>query len=220
MSVAEQRYKAVLAVIGDGRQVSEVAAAWGVSRQTLHAWLARYEQDGLEDLADRSRGLGGCPLWVERRSLPRGLAPTLESRVVPGAATGHLPAERFRGCQASMTAGARHQPADSRPTPGRSRRWRRWRRWRRCVGAPLGDHDPAVVLQLVARCRGPGQPASPAPTGHASLARDIPGPVVPGGLDEQPPGATVPVRSPTPEPGTRPRSTRSARDRRPTICCR
>jgi transposase len=54
MSVAEQRYKAVLAVIGDGRQVSEVAAAWGVSRQTLHAWLARYEHDGLEGLVDRS----------------------------------------------------------------------------------------------------------------------------------------------------------------------
>lgn len=39
--MAEQRYKAVLAVIGDGRSVSEVAASWDVSRQTLHAWLAR-----------------------------------------------------------------------------------------------------------------------------------------------------------------------------------
>ena len=34
LSVAEQRYKAVLAVVSDGRQVSEAAAAWGVSRQT------------------------------------------------------------------------------------------------------------------------------------------------------------------------------------------
>jgi transposase-like protein len=41
VSVAEQRYKAVLAVIGDGRTVSEVAASWEVSRQTLHAWRAR-----------------------------------------------------------------------------------------------------------------------------------------------------------------------------------
>jgi transposase-like protein len=43
LSVAEQRYKAVLvlAVVSDGRQVSEAAAAWGVSRQTLHAWLSR-----------------------------------------------------------------------------------------------------------------------------------------------------------------------------------
>jgi len=59
--VAEQRYKAVLAVIGDGRQVSEVASAWGVSRQTMHAWLARYEQDGLEGLVDRSHRPGSCP---------------------------------------------------------------------------------------------------------------------------------------------------------------
>ena len=43
MSVAEQRYKAVLAVIAEGRTVSEVARDWGVSRQTMHAWLARYE---------------------------------------------------------------------------------------------------------------------------------------------------------------------------------
>ena len=38
--VAEQRYRAVLAVISDGRTMTEVAAAVGVSRQTMHAWLA------------------------------------------------------------------------------------------------------------------------------------------------------------------------------------
>jgi transposase-like protein len=42
MSVAEQRYQAVLAVIAQGETVKEVAARWGVSRQTLHAWLAKY----------------------------------------------------------------------------------------------------------------------------------------------------------------------------------
>jgi len=40
MSVTEQRYKAVLAVIADGRIVTEVAKDWGVSRQTMHGWLA------------------------------------------------------------------------------------------------------------------------------------------------------------------------------------
>src|SRR6266567_3459516 len=54
MSVTEQRYKAVLAVIGDGRTVSEVATDWGVSRRTMHRWLARYEGDGLEGLKNRS----------------------------------------------------------------------------------------------------------------------------------------------------------------------
>ena len=33
-----------MAVIGDGRGISEVADAWGVSRQTLHEWLARYNE--------------------------------------------------------------------------------------------------------------------------------------------------------------------------------
>ena len=44
LSVAEQRYQAVLAVISDGRTITEVAAQWGVRRQTMHPWLARYEQ--------------------------------------------------------------------------------------------------------------------------------------------------------------------------------
>ena len=46
LSVAEQRYQAVLAVISDGLSVSQVAEKLGVSRQTLHAWLARYEAEG------------------------------------------------------------------------------------------------------------------------------------------------------------------------------
>jgi len=52
--VTEQRYKAVLAVIGDGRTVREVATDWGVSRRTMHRWLVRYEGDGLEGLSNRS----------------------------------------------------------------------------------------------------------------------------------------------------------------------
>jgi transposase InsO family protein len=69
MSVAEQRYQAVLAVISDGRSVTEVAGAWKVSRQTLHAWLARYEAAGLEGLGDRSHRPGSCP-----HQMPAGVA--------------------------------------------------------------------------------------------------------------------------------------------------
>jgi hypothetical protein len=54
LSVAEQRYQAVLAVISDGLSVSQVAEKVGVSRQTLHSWLARYEASGLDGLVDRS----------------------------------------------------------------------------------------------------------------------------------------------------------------------
>ena len=61
MSVTEQRYKAVLAVIGDGRTVREVAGDWNVSRRTMHRWLGRYEDEGLEGLGDRSRRPAHCP---------------------------------------------------------------------------------------------------------------------------------------------------------------
>jgi transposase-like protein len=61
MSVAEQRYRAVLAVISDGRTVTETAAAVGVSRQTMHAWLGKYEAGGLEQLGNGSHRQRGCP---------------------------------------------------------------------------------------------------------------------------------------------------------------
>jgi transposase-like protein len=47
LSVMEQRYQAVLAVIQDGRKIVEVAQRLGVSRQTVHSWIVRYEQDRL-----------------------------------------------------------------------------------------------------------------------------------------------------------------------------
>lgn len=50
LSVAEQRYQAVLAVISDGLSISQVAEKVGVSQQTLHTWLARYEAEGLDGL--------------------------------------------------------------------------------------------------------------------------------------------------------------------------
>ena len=61
MSVAGQRYQAILAVIGEGRTVIEVASQWGVTRRTVHRWLARYELEGLEGLNDRSHRPERCP---------------------------------------------------------------------------------------------------------------------------------------------------------------
>ena len=46
--MAEQRYPAVLAVISDALSISQIASKVGVSRQTLHTWLARYGAQGLE----------------------------------------------------------------------------------------------------------------------------------------------------------------------------
>src|SRR5438552_6935340 len=61
LSVMEQRYQAVLAVVQDGWPVSEVARRLGVSRQSVHAWIARYEQGGLPALAARSHRPSACP---------------------------------------------------------------------------------------------------------------------------------------------------------------
>ncbi|MFF6954844.1 IS481 family transposase [Streptomyces iakyrus] len=60
LSVVEQRYRAVLAVLA-GSTVTEVAASLGVSRQTVSGWKSRYEAAGLAGLADRSRRPSSCP---------------------------------------------------------------------------------------------------------------------------------------------------------------
>jgi transposase InsO family protein len=57
----EQRYQAVLAVQVDGLEVTVVAEKFGVSRQSVYSWLRRYEQGGLDALADRSHRPATCP---------------------------------------------------------------------------------------------------------------------------------------------------------------
>jgi hypothetical protein len=46
LSVVEQRYQAVLAVIRDGVKVVDVAHRFDVSRQAVHRWLGWYEDQG------------------------------------------------------------------------------------------------------------------------------------------------------------------------------
>jgi transposase InsO family protein len=71
LSVVEQRYRAVMAVL-DGARVSEVAAEVGVSRQSVSSWLVRYREAGLAGLVDRSR---------RPRSSPNQAPAELEARV-------------------------------------------------------------------------------------------------------------------------------------------
>jgi DNA-binding transcriptional regulator LsrR (DeoR family) len=54
--------QAVLAVVQDGWRVVEVARRLGVSRQSVHTWIARYEQGGLAALADRSHEFAYTPI--------------------------------------------------------------------------------------------------------------------------------------------------------------
>ena len=60
LSVIEQRYRAVMAVL-DGATVTEVAAEVGASRQAVHAWVRRYREAGLPGLVDRSHRTRVCP---------------------------------------------------------------------------------------------------------------------------------------------------------------
>jgi transposase InsO family protein len=61
LTVAEQRFNAVMEVLRDGLTVVEVAERHGVSRQAVHGWLRRYASGGLDALADRSHRPRHCP---------------------------------------------------------------------------------------------------------------------------------------------------------------
>jgi transposase InsO family protein len=63
LSVVEQRYRAVLEAAA-GVPVTEVAARYEVSRQSVHAWIIRYREGGLGALADRPRRPDTCPHQV------------------------------------------------------------------------------------------------------------------------------------------------------------
>nr|WP_239114950.1 helix-turn-helix domain-containing protein [Planotetraspora kaengkrachanensis] len=60
MSVMEQRYRAVLDVEA-GSPVTEVAEQYGVSRQSVHAWVRRY----------RAGGLGAILLTLDHQTDPQ-----------------------------------------------------------------------------------------------------------------------------------------------------
>jgi transposase len=78
--LAEQRFRAVLEVL-DGSPVSEVAVRYGVSRQSVYSWKARYAtagSDGLKEVSRRPRtsprrlAAGTEPLVCElRQAHPR-----------------------------------------------------------------------------------------------------------------------------------------------------
>lgn len=130
--MAEQRYRAVLAVIKDGHTVTEVAAAVGVSRQTLHAWLGKYEAGGLEGLVDGSH---------RPRSCPHQLASVVEVAVLearrqhPGWGPRRIAVELARGgVEPAPTESAVYRclrRAGMVETDGRRRRRRDWKRWER-----------------------------------------------------------------------------------------
>ena len=142
LSVTEQRYKAVLAVISDGRTVTQVARDWDVSRQTVHEWLGRYENEGLEGLADRSHRPFRCPhqmpteveaLLLElRRARPYLGARRLAFEL---ARKGVQPAPSKSAVQRSLVRAGVTDPER------KLRRLKFWKRWERAMPMELWQLD-------------------------------------------------------------------------------
>src|SRR2546423_13622293 len=142
MSVSEQRYKAVLAVIADGRTVSEVAGQWGVCRQTMHRWLARYEGDGLEGLGNRSSRPAHCP----HQTPPAVEAMVLEvRRSHPYWGSGRIAFELARkAVEAAPSESAVYRclvRAAVLDPISRRRRRESWKRWERAAPMELWQPD-------------------------------------------------------------------------------
>jgi transposase len=131
LSVMEQRYQAVMAVVQDGWKVIEVARRFGVSRQTVHRWLRWYEDQGLPGLADRSH----CPPRCSHQMDPAVEVWVLEARRHPdwgprrlvheASPVGLDPAPSRSGIYRALKRAALIDPQ------ARRRRDRRFRRWER-----------------------------------------------------------------------------------------
>jgi transposase InsO family protein len=142
LSVVEQRYQAVLAVIRDGVPVVEVASRFGVSRQAVHRWLRWYEDQGLAGLADRSHRPPRCAhqmapeveVWVlEARRRNPGWGPR---RLVHEAArAGIEPLPSRSGIYRALRRAGLIEPQ------ARRRRDRRFRRWERGGAMELWQFD-------------------------------------------------------------------------------
>ena len=73
LPVTEQRYLAVREVLDTGASIVEVARQYGVDRRTLHRWISRYVNGGLEALVTQSS---------RPDSSPTQMAPEIEARLV------------------------------------------------------------------------------------------------------------------------------------------
>jgi transposase InsO family protein len=158
LSVVEQRYQAVLAVIRDGVPIVQVARRFDVSHQAVHRWLRWYEGEGLAGLADRSHRPPRCShqmdpaieVWVlEARRRNPDWGPR---RLVHEARRAGLePAPSRSGIYRALKRAHLIDPAARRR---RDRRFKRWERggamelWQMDVvgGVLLADGREAKIL--------------------------------------------------------------------------
>jgi transposase InsO family protein len=148
LSVVEQRYTAVQEVLG-GMPVTAVAERYGVSRQSVHAWLRRYQAGGLAELQDRSHRPRSCP---HQASVQVEAAVCELRRQHPGWGPLRLQHELQQRGVAPVPSRAgiyrilvRHRLVE----PGRRRRRRSdWRRWERDRPMQLWQLDIVGGIRL------------------------------------------------------------------------
>jgi transposase InsO family protein len=148
LSVVEQRYAAVQEVLG-GMPVTQVADRYGVSRQSVHGWLRRYQAGGLAGLEDRSHRPRSCP---HQASAQIETAVCELRRQHPGWGPLRLQHELQRRGVVGVPSRAgiyrilvRHHLVE----PGRRRRRRSgWRRWEREAPMQLWQLDIVGGIRL------------------------------------------------------------------------
>ena len=161
--------------------VTEVARRYGVARQTVHEWLARYAQGGLGALADRSSRPASCPHQMPaavearivgmRRDHP-GWGPSRIRWELERAGVAPLP-----GRSAVYRALIRHGLVDPKKRKRRREDYRRWERGRAMelwqmdvmgrvhlaggtevkIVTGIDDHSRFIVCAKVVRGRRPGR---------------------------------------------------------------
>jgi transposase InsO family protein len=67
MRVMDQRVRFAGALVSDLYTMTELCAAYGISRKTGYKWAERYRREGIDGLKDRSRAPGSCPHRTEPR---------------------------------------------------------------------------------------------------------------------------------------------------------
>jgi transposase len=193
LSVVEQRYNAVMEVLRDGKTVVEVADRYGVSRQAVHRWLRRYQDGGLDGLADRSHRPRRCP-----HQLPEAVEAVLVelSRTHPGwgrRRLGHELARREVKPLPSRATIYRALVRNGLVEPqARRRRRTAWRRWQRERPMQLWQMDVMGGSSWSTAARSSWSPAS----------MIIPGSVSPPGWLPTPPAGRSARCSPPPWPAT------------------
>jgi hypothetical protein len=121
LSVAEQRYEAVRAVIADSETVTEVAARFGVARKTVHAWLA----GSIARCARSSAPIGCTRRWPQPGRAGRMGRELQHPPAAPRVGHGHPGAQRF--CREDLSQVAQLRPSSTGPgRPGADRPERYW----------------------------------------------------------------------------------------------